>query len=254
MVEVIITLAIIVAAGVFAAINLFGQSNQTTLNSTASQVVALARQAQIDSAAQSKNAIWGIHFANTTNTTPYYAIFIGSSYASGTIQGYYPLPATVGYLSSTVPIGSSLDAIFSGVTGASSVSTTIGIYLITTPSLQQNISISGVGEVSYSQNTASVATISNITDAVGYNSSTQQYEGTFNVLHAGDNYLIIYGSFTASGNTVSINSQAVPGGNIIYQGTQQINLSLTGLSYGSSFALAVTNASGTGKPVTISNN
>ena len=155
LVEVIIAVAVIAIVGIVISLNLFGGKNQADLNSPASQIVASLRQTQSQAMAQSGNSVWGIHFANTTNTPPYYAVFKGASYATGTIQSRYPLPPTVAYVTSTLPVGSSMDITFSGITGASSASTTIGLYLISNPSDQQNIVISGLGVVSYGSSSGS---------------------------------------------------------------------------------------------------
>ena len=150
LIEILITIAIVVAIGVFISINLVGQHNQADLSATASQMAASARQAQVDASSQSKNAVWGIHFSNATNTTPFYAIFTGSSYASGTIQGSkHPLPSDVGYISGTLPSGSSADVTFSEIAGTASTSTDICIYSTSEPSLQEYVYFNSTGQVSY---------------------------------------------------------------------------------------------------------
>jgi prepilin-type N-terminal cleavage/methylation domain-containing protein len=149
LIEVIIVLAIVVVVGLFIVFNLFGGDKQEDLNSTVSQIVASLRQAQSQAMAQSQNAVWGVHFMNATSTGSYYALFSGSSYASGTVQGRYPLPPTVGYVTSTLSSGSFLDITFSGITGAPSASTSIGLYLIPYPTIQEYIYVNGIGQVSY---------------------------------------------------------------------------------------------------------
>ncbi len=149
LVEIVIVIAIVVVIGIFAYTNLLGGKNSTDLATATTQIVASVRQVQSESASQSQGVAWGIHFANATNTTPYYAIFTGSSYASGTVQGKYLLPPTVAYVTSTLPVGSSEDVTFSKISGASSASTSIGLYLISNPSDVQDISISSIGQVSY---------------------------------------------------------------------------------------------------------
>jgi len=76
-----------------------------------------------------------------------------------------------------------------------------------------------------------------LTAAQGYDSSTGVY--TNNIASSGK-YLILYGNFAASGNTVLINGQSA---NIIAQTINQINVLLGSLS-GSSIGVSVSNSGG----------
>jgi hypothetical protein len=90
-----------------------------------------------------------VHFANTTATPPFYALFNGS-YTASTTTGYYALPSTVAYQTSTLAAGATLDVIFSPITGASSVSTSIGFYMPKeNTAFSSTISIASSGAISY---------------------------------------------------------------------------------------------------------
>lgn len=147
LVELLVTAALIVVIGVVALVNLGGKRNDTNVVAAAQQVATLLRQAQSDSMAQEGDVSWGVHFANSTNTTPFYALFSGS-YATGTIVGRYHLPATVAYRTSTLASGATLDIIFSQVSGAASASTSIGLYMPNT-AFSSTISVASTGAVSY---------------------------------------------------------------------------------------------------------
>ena len=147
LIELLIVIAVVVAVAIVALVNLTGNRNETGVNSGAQQIVTLARQAESDSAAQLQGMSWGIHFSNAANAAPSYALFKGSSYSATNTVGTYRLPAGVGYLSSTLPLGSTRDVTFSPVSGAASTSTNITIYSLANPSLATTISITSLGLV-----------------------------------------------------------------------------------------------------------
>ena len=86
----------------------------------------------------------------------------------------------------------------------------------------------------------------------GYNSQTQVYETMANSLSSGDNYLILYGNFAPSGNTISINGQAIGNNPTIAQSASQINIPLNLITFaGSSFTVSVSNTGGISQDLTI---
>ena len=107
--------------------------------------------------AQNQGATWGVHFDNTTATTAFYSLFYSANgtYASSVQTGYYPLPSGLCYSSSTVPAGTSLNVIFSGITGGINPSgTNIGLQLMSnggcstaTSSAAGGVSQTGSGEI-----------------------------------------------------------------------------------------------------------
>ncbi len=126
--ELIIVFGIIVAVSAWLFADLGGARNNADLTSTTQEVVTILRRAQSDAMAQASDAAWGVHFENATATAPFYALFTGT-YAASTTVDRYMLPPTVAYETSTLASGASLDVIFSPLTGAASVSTTIGLFM-----------------------------------------------------------------------------------------------------------------------------
>ena len=148
LIELLVVMGIIVAIALVALPNLLGRRNTGDLTNTATQIAALLRQAQSASMAQEQGVSWGVHFQNATATAPFYALFT-SVYSTTSTTGYYRLPNTVGYLTSTLSSGSSLDITFSQILGAASASTSMGLYLLGQPSSQAIISVASSGVVSF---------------------------------------------------------------------------------------------------------
>ena len=150
LVELIVVIALIIASGAVVFANLAGRRSTTDLTAATQQIGVLLRQAQSDAVEQESDVAWGVHFANPTGTAPFYALFT-TSYSAGTVVGTpYLLPTTVAYTTSTLAPGATLDVIFSPISGASSVSTSIGLYMPgQSAAFSSAISISPSGEISY---------------------------------------------------------------------------------------------------------
>lgn len=148
-IELLIAVSLMAIVGVVAFVNLNGRKLDTDVVTTAQRIATLLREAQSDSVAQEGGVSWGVYFANPTNTPPFYALFSGSSYATGTIVGQYSLPATVGYQTSTLPTGATLNIVFSQLSGTASASTSIGLYMLNGASFSSTISVASTGAVSY---------------------------------------------------------------------------------------------------------
>jgi prepilin-type N-terminal cleavage/methylation domain-containing protein len=150
LIELVVVLALIIATGVVVFANLAGRKSTTDLTAATQQAGGLLRQAQSDAMQQESDVPWGVHFANTTGTAPFYALFT-TSYSTGTVVGSpYLLPTTVAYTTSTLAAGATLDVIFSPLSGVSSVSTSIGFYMPQqSATFSSTISIASSGEVSY---------------------------------------------------------------------------------------------------------
>jgi len=155
LVELLVVFGIMIAISAIVFANLAGKRSNTDLTATTQQVATLLRQAQSDAVAQENGAAqgssvsWGVHFSNTTTTQPFYALFTGS-YGATTTVGYYLLPPTVAYRTSTLAAGATLDVIFSPITGAASVSTSIGFYMPEeNAAFSSTISVASSGAVSY---------------------------------------------------------------------------------------------------------
>ena len=148
LIEMIITAAIVVILAAISLPGLLGGSQVSDLRSTSRALVASMRLAESQSVQEAQGMSWGIHLANPASSTPFYAVFSGTSYVTGTVASMYRLPSTVAFASSTLPIGSSTDVTFSVLSGLSSISTTFEFYLIAQPSLSSTISVASSGNVS----------------------------------------------------------------------------------------------------------
>lgn len=149
LVELLVVVGILVAIGAIVFANYSGRKTNTDLISTTQQVATLLRQAQSDSITQDGGVSWGVHFDNTTTISPFYVIFAGT-YTPGNTKGYYPLPATVAYQTSSIPLGSSVNITFSQITGFPVSSTSIGFYMPFQPaSFSSTISIASTGAIIY---------------------------------------------------------------------------------------------------------
>lgn len=127
LIELVIVVAIVAIFGVVTVASLTGKKSSNDLSLTVTQATALLREAESRSITQTQGMSWGVHFANATNTAPFYAIF-SSSYSPTSTAGYYKLPADIAYVPSTLPIGASQDILFSQISGVPSASTTLGFF------------------------------------------------------------------------------------------------------------------------------
>ena len=87
--------------------------------------------------------------------------------------------------------------------------------------------------------------------AVGSNVSIAHVQGYDNVANTYTNdtaventYLVLYGTFAATGNTITIDRVAISADAIPYQSTNQINVSLVGISVGGNHTVVVSNGAG----------
>lgn len=150
LVEIIIVIAIIAIIGVVSLANLARYKNQTNLTSATRQISALLREAQSRSSVQESERTWGVHFENSTNKAPFYALFY-DTYSSSTIVEQYTLPNLVSYATSSVGLGSSIEVTFAQISGFPSASASITLNLmlggvVTTSSI---IGVSSSGLVEY---------------------------------------------------------------------------------------------------------
>ncbi len=149
LVELVIVIGLMLAIAAVMFATLGGRKNNTDLTSTVQQMVTLLHRAQSDSMQEEQDAAWGVHFANSTNTPPFYALFT-TAYSTSTVVGQYQLPATVAYQTSTLAAGATQDIIFSPLSGTASVSTSIGLYMPKeSAAFSSTISIASSGTVSY---------------------------------------------------------------------------------------------------------
>lgn len=129
LVELLIVISVIAIISVVALLNLLGRSAQTDLNNVTEQMASLLREARSRSVSQASSTSWGVHFGNSTATTPFYALFYSQTYGTSTTIGYYRLPSGLDYATSSIPSGSSVDVTFTQLSGQASASTSIKIYV-----------------------------------------------------------------------------------------------------------------------------
>ena len=144
--EVLTVAGIIILIGLVTGISLFGRRNQADLEISAKSMVALLREAQSKAVAQTGSVAWGVHFENSNQ--PYYAMFSGGAYASTTQVGYYHLPASVIYATSTLASGASLDVVFNKLDGTASA-TIITLNLASNSERSATVSIGSLGTAAY---------------------------------------------------------------------------------------------------------
>lgn len=145
--ELLVVIAIIALIGVISLLNLFGRRGQVDLANTTQQIATLLREARVRSVSQSSSTSWGVHFGNTAE--PFYALFYSNTYAPTTTIGYYRLPRTLAYDSSTISYGSSLEITFSQISGLASASTSLTLFSTKGNSSSTTIHVASSGAVSF---------------------------------------------------------------------------------------------------------
>jgi Tfp pilus assembly protein FimT len=150
MVELLVVFALAILLGIIMVPNLSSWRNRTDFDSTVRQIATILREAQSRSMAQASSTSWGVRFENSTTTAPFYALF-ATSYGAGTTIGYYRLPVSVRYSTSSLAQGSSINITFAQITGLPSATTSIMLEL-TAGSRQiatSTITVSANGSINY---------------------------------------------------------------------------------------------------------
>jgi prepilin-type N-terminal cleavage/methylation domain-containing protein len=146
--ETLVVMGIILVLALISVTSFVNRRSRSQLASTASTMAGLLREAQSRSVSQSSSTAWGVHFENSA-TMPFFALF-ASPYSSSAHAGYYPLPASVGYATSSVGAGSYAEVVFTQISGAATGSSSISIYLRQGGAqVSSTLSISPAGSVSY---------------------------------------------------------------------------------------------------------
>ena len=148
LIELLVTILIFFVVGSIVLLNISGSRSKADLTSATEEIGASLREAQSNALNQKNGLAWGVHFSNATNTSPFFALFQGAYSTTGTV-GYYVLPSSVSYVTSTLGFGSSTDVIFSQVTGMASASTSIGLYMPKQTISSTIISVASSGAVIY---------------------------------------------------------------------------------------------------------
>jgi prepilin-type N-terminal cleavage/methylation domain-containing protein len=151
LIELIVTVAIVAIISVVVFTNLRGGNSQADLNSATTEIVASLREAQSQAMSGNEDATWGVYFQNGSGTPSFFAVISSSTYNTSTIISQYPLPPDIAFVTSSLSQGSSLTVSFQPIGGGSFASTTktIAVYLTSEPSLQEYISVTDEGQVSY---------------------------------------------------------------------------------------------------------
>lgn len=147
-IELVLVIGLIGILATIFLVNLQGRKGKTELTTTTQQITALLREAQSRSVAQSSSTSWGVHFENSTTTIPFYALF-GGTYSASSRIGYYRLPATVNYSTSSLASGANREITFTQITGTASASSSITIFSTTDLSQSSTISVASSGAVSF---------------------------------------------------------------------------------------------------------
>jgi Tfp pilus assembly protein FimT len=147
--ELSLVIGFVVIIGSFVVLNFSGRKSKTDLNSSAQKISALLREAQSKSAAQSSSTTWGVHFDNTSTSSPFFALFKTNTYGTSTRSGLNPLPSGVAFTTSTVPEGSVKEIVFAQLTGFVPASTSVGIYARNDTDSAITIQISTSGSVTF---------------------------------------------------------------------------------------------------------
>ena len=148
LVEILITVGLMVIISSASLLSLYGRRGKVDLDNTARQMAALLREAQSRAVSQASSSAWGVHFENSTSTTPFYAIFAGT-YATTSRAGTHPLPSAVVYVSSSLAAGAVREVIFTRTTGAPSASTSVAIALRDGLAQSSTVSVASSGLVSF---------------------------------------------------------------------------------------------------------
>lgn len=144
--ELLIVISIVMVLALVSLASFVNRRNRSQLTTTTSAIAGLLREAQSRAVSQDSSASWGVHFEN--GDTPFFALF-SEPYSTSTLTGHHALPAWVGYATSSISSGSSAEIIFSQISGASSGSSSISIYLLQDPRVSTTITVGPSGSVSH---------------------------------------------------------------------------------------------------------
>ena len=128
LIEIFVVIGVIAILAAVSFTTLVNRRSRTEFDGTTRRVAALLREAQSHSMAQKDGTTWGVHLENSTATSPFYAIFKTSYSTSGQI-GYYRLPTSIQYATSSIAEGGSIDSTFAQISGLPSASSSITLEL-----------------------------------------------------------------------------------------------------------------------------
>ena len=132
LVELLVIIVVLIVLSRFLFVTLGPRRCTTDLQTTTSKIAATLREAEGRAAAQESSTVWGVYFLNATttaNTASFYALFKTAFVSPTNSVGYYALPQSIRYVTSTIPRGSSTTITFAQITGIPSTSTVISLEL-----------------------------------------------------------------------------------------------------------------------------
>lgn len=146
--ELVIVITLIAIIGSVIATGAFSYRGQKDLDSTTLRIASLLREMQARSMAQSSSTSWGVHFDNPATGQAFFSSFY-STYSTSTRSGLYLLSSSLGFSSSTVPVGGSINVTFNSFSGSTATTTAVKVYLKNKPQSSSTITIYSSGAVSY---------------------------------------------------------------------------------------------------------
>jgi prepilin-type N-terminal cleavage/methylation domain-containing protein len=150
LVELMLVIGITAVLALVSMTYLLGRRGGQELDGTTRHIVALLKEAQSKSLSFASSSAWGVHFqdVSATNTTAFYALF-ANSYATATTVGFYRLPNSVIYASSTNG-WNSLDVVFGVGTGVPTTGASIKVQSISSANISSTIIVAtSTGVVSF---------------------------------------------------------------------------------------------------------
>lgn len=145
--EIILVLAILAIIGSIGFTYLGGYKSSTEIDETANQIVGKLREVQAKAMAGEDNLSWGVHFDNIDANDPYYEIFSGAAYPGTIAEKIYLNSLAQDARFQTPSSGTSVNIIFSKITGAPSSAQNIVVYLLSLPDATKTINIEMSGRV-----------------------------------------------------------------------------------------------------------
>lgn len=148
LIELAVVMGITALIAVVILLNMTGYRDRKELDNATRTMVSFLREARSRSVSQSSSTNWGVRFDNSTSTAPFYAMF-ATSYSTSTTLHYQRLPERVAYATSSLPLGSVTDIMFTQLTGAASASTSIMLRLTRAYTVTSSFSVASSGLVTF---------------------------------------------------------------------------------------------------------
>lgn len=154
--ELLIVIALMVALGTVALINLIGKHSRDELDSTVQKIVDLLNQARDRSVAADSNVNWSVYFYRAVEPScvnaakSFYALYQTDDYAYWLVAVKLALSPSVDFDESSFGVSCSKSISFNKVQGLlTSNATSVEVYLISDPGVSSTISVTPLGLVTY---------------------------------------------------------------------------------------------------------